>query len=186
MDFAKLAKIVAPFAPLIGSVLPIPGGAAIGQLIAHEFGGSVDNPNALAELISADPNAEVKLTEIQSNCKVQLQQIMMQNAQNELVNEAAEIESDRLDRADARKNNAKSYMPEIVTFIIITGFMAAACMLLKGNVTDTNQQVLFMMLGTISTAFGGAVSYWLGSSSGSRMKDQAIHNTLANLSGNDA
>lgn len=184
MDFANLGKTVAKFAPLLGAILPIPGGAVLGQLIANEFGGDASNPDDLAQRIIGDPNAQVKLAEIQANTKVQLQQLMMQNTQNELAAQTAQIESDRLDRADARKNNATSFMPEIVTFIIIVGFFGCFYMLLALNPTSADQQVLFMMLGTVSTAFGGAVTYWLGSSSGSRTKDIAIHSTLANLSGN--
>lgn len=185
MDLSNLGKTVAKFAPLLGSILPIPGGAMIGELIAHEFGGNANNPDDLTARIVADPNAEVKLAEIQANCKVQLQQIAMQNAQNELAAQTAEIESDRLDRADARKNNNRSYMPEMVTFIIIVGFFGCFYMLLELNPTARDQQVLFMMLGTISTAFGGAVTYWLGSSAGSRNKDQAIHTALAtSMNGN--
>lgn len=184
MNLADLGKTVAKFAPLLGAILPIPGGAAIGELIAHEFGGDVNNPDDLMQRIVTDPNAQVKLVEIQSNCKVQLQQLKVQNAQNELAAQTAQMESDRLDRADARKNNVNSYMPQTVTFIIMLGFFGACYMLLNGNPTQADQQVLFMMLGTISTAFGGAITYWLGSSASSRNKDTAIHNTLANLSGN--
>lgn len=182
MDLSNLAKTVAYFAPLLGSILPIPGGAVVGQLIAHEFGGDASNPDALAATVVADPDAKVKLAQIESNTKVQLQQILMQNAQNQLVAQTAQIQSDAADRSDARKINSNSYMPAIVTFIIIVGFFACfSIMLLYGATADT-AQVLYMMIGTISTAFGGAVTYWLGSSASSRSKDAAIHNTLANLS----
>ena len=183
MDFTNLINIVKTVSPLLGAVLPIPGGAAIGALIAHAFGGDSNNPDQLASLISNDSQAKVKLLEIETNCKVQLQQLMVQSAQNELTAHTAEIESNRLDRADARKNNSASYMPSIITFIIIVGFFVCFYLILKTKADASLQQVLFMMLGTISTSFGGAVSYWLGSSSGSKSKDEAIHKTLANLSG---
>ena len=182
MDFTNLAKTVANYAPLLGSILPIPGGAVIGQLIAHEFGGSAADPDALAAAVSTDPDAAVKLKTIEANTKVQLQQILMQNAQNQLVAQTAQIQSDQQDRADARKNNSNSYMPAIVTFIIIVGFFASFSIMLLYGTTSENAQVLYMMIGTISTAFGGAVTFWLGSSASSRSKDAAIHNTLANLS----
>lgn len=185
MDLASFAKTVAKFAPLLGSVLPIPGGTVIGEIIAHEFGGDASNLDDLANRIVTDPNAQLKLVEIQNNTKVQLQQLSVQNIQNQLAAQTAIIESDRLDRANARQNNARSYMPEIVTFLIFTGFIGACYMLISGNAPKADQQVIFMMLGTISTAFGGAVTYWLGSSNGSHVKDVAIHNTLAKLSAND-
>lgn len=186
MDLTNLAKAVANFAPLIGSILPIPGGAAIGTLIAHAFGGDINNPDQLASMITADPNAQVKLAEIEANTKVQLQQILMQNAQNELAAETARIQSDQQDRADARKNGQTSIMPSVVTFIIIIGFFSCFVLLLMCDGTLPDAQVLYMMVGTISTAFGGAITFWLGSSASSRNKDAAIHNTLQNLSGNSS
>jgi hypothetical protein len=185
MDLSILAKTVANLAPLLGSVLPIPGGAVIGELIAHEFGGSTTDPNQLASIIATDPNAQVKLAEIQANTKIQLQQLLVQNAQNELVAQTAQIQNDQLDRADARKNGQNSIMPSIVTFIIIIGFFGCFGVLLMYGTNNPDSQVLYMMVGTLSTAFGGAVTFWLGSSASSRSKDVAIHNTLANLSANN-
>lgn len=185
MDLTNLAKTVANFAPLLGAVLPIPGGEAIGALIAHEFGGSdTTDPDALATMVGTDPNAKVKLMQIEDNCKVQLQQLMVQNTQAQLAAKVATIQSDQADRADARKNNANSYMPAILTFISIVGFFTCFVFMVvySANIPNNVASVLYMMVGTINTAFGGAFTYWLGSSESSRTKDAAIHTTLANLS----
>ena len=183
-NYDSLVKAVSQFAPLLGSIIGGPAGGAIGGIIAHEFGGDINNPDDLASRIVSDPNAQVKIIEIQNNTKVQLQQIIAQQAQAELVAQTAQVESDRLDRADARKNNTenKSIMPHLVSFMIIIGFFGAGYLLLAGGQTKSDAQVLFMMLGTLATAFGGVINYWLGSSSSSKSKDEAIHTTLANLS----
>lgn len=73
MDWADLGKIVGPIllnnAPTIGSVLgglvPIPGGSAIGsamgEILASQFG-TQNNPDAISKAILNDPNAAAKIT----------------------------------------------------------------------------------------------------------------------------
>lgn len=183
MDLTNLVQTVAKFAPLLGSALPIPGGigTAVGELIAHEFGGDISNPDDLASRIVTDPDAQVKLAEIEANTKVQIQQFRVQQS-------IAAIQADTNDRADARKNNVagKSNMPSILTFFIIAIFFASFGLLIcfANRIPENIASVLYMMTGTINTAFGAAFAYWLGSSESSRSKDMAIHKTLDNLSSN--
>ena len=66
MKWDKLGKVVARAAPLLGSLLPIPGGAALGGLIAGAFGGNPNDPAELAKLIEADPDSAVKLKQIEA------------------------------------------------------------------------------------------------------------------------
>jgi hypothetical protein len=188
LDLSNLVKTVSQYAPLLGSILPIPGGAAIGELIAHEFGGSTSDPEGLVNLINTTPDAQVKIVEIQSNCKIQLQQMWVAYQQTLITAQTAQIESDNADTQDARKNVAVSNMPSIMTFIIIIGFFVVlGCLILyAANIPPNVSSVLYMMVGTINSAFGGAFTFWLGSSASSRSKDLAIHNTLANLSSQSA
>jgi len=88
-----LAKTVAKYAPLLGSLLPVPGGAAIGAVVASAFNGDADKPDELINLVNADPNAAIKLREIESNNKVALEALAVKQAENALVADTARIES---------------------------------------------------------------------------------------------
>lgn len=180
-NLKELGETIAKYgAPLLGTVIGGPAGAAIGQIIASEFGGSIDDTNDLMKKIIADPNASVKIAEIQANCKIQLQRITMQNAQNELEAQTAQIESDRLDRMDARKSNiaTQSIMPEAISITIIIGFFACFYIIAQFTQQKEDHDILYLLIGAIVSAFTGVWNYWLGSSSGSRDKDQAIHTAL--------
>lgn len=85
----NLAKEVAKYAPLLGAALPIPGGAAIGAIISSVFG--TDDNDELIKIIQTDPNAAIKLREIESNQKVALENIAMLNAQNILTADTARL-----------------------------------------------------------------------------------------------
>lgn len=93
MSWKDLGSTVAQFAPLLGAALPIPGGAALGSMIASVFGGNADDPASLNRAIQANPEAAVKLKEIEANHKAELERIAMQRASNELAADTARIAS---------------------------------------------------------------------------------------------
>jgi hypothetical protein len=164
-------------APLLGTAIAGPAGAAIGQMVAAEFGGSLADPNGLIQKVITDPNAAVKLIEIQNNTKVQLQQITMQVAENELKYATQQQEIDYQNTKSAREANAqaKSFMPEILSTVITVGFFGCIYWVAVYPQDKSDAQVLYMLLGAMASAFGAVINYWLGSSAGSRLKDIAMY-----------
>lgn len=65
MSLSSLAKRVADFAPALGTLIAGPLGAPIGALIADKFG-TENTPEAIMSAIDNDPNAGVKLREIEA------------------------------------------------------------------------------------------------------------------------
>jgi len=72
MDLSDLGELIADAAPLLGKLLPIPGAGIAGELIAAKFG-TKNDPDAIAAAIKADPNAAMKLAEIESNNQVAIE-----------------------------------------------------------------------------------------------------------------
>jgi len=60
MDWGELGSSILSMAPLIGGAIGGPGGAALGSLLSSTFGGEADDPEGLAALIKADPQAAIK------------------------------------------------------------------------------------------------------------------------------
>ncbi len=174
MDLKSLGQtIIALGFPLLGSAVAGPAGYAIGQIVASEFGGDAKNPLSLADKIEGDPNAHVKLAEIESNQKVQLQNIAMLMAENDLKFETQQMEIDFQNTKSARENNAqtKSWMPEILSGLIIIGFFGCVYWIAAYPQDKSDSEILYMLLGSVSMSFGAVINYWLGSSVGSRNKD---------------
>jgi len=86
-----LGKTISSFAPLLGAI--IPGGGPILSLVASIFGGDADKPDELEALIKADPQAAVKLREIELNHKTELEKLVVAAEANRLASETARIES---------------------------------------------------------------------------------------------
>ena len=83
MDFTfnDVGKLIAQSAPLLGGALAGPAGATIGSLIAAKFGGDSHQPDALHHLIQADPQAALKLKELELEHQLALQQLALQARQ---------------------------------------------------------------------------------------------------------
>ena len=93
MDWSDLGKTISGFAPVLGGLIGGPGGAMVGKLIASEFGGDAEDPKQLAQLVKADPQAAIKLRELELNNKTEIQKLIVQSESNRLASETSRIES---------------------------------------------------------------------------------------------
>jgi len=87
----KLARTVAKYAPMLGAALPIPGGAAIGSIIAAVFG--AEDPAELEQIIAKDPQSAIKLREIETKHRETLETLLMKKAENELVADTSRLQT---------------------------------------------------------------------------------------------
>lgn len=71
MKWSDLGRAVADFAPALGTALGGPLGGGLGSVIANVFG-TEEEPGAVLQAIKTDPNAAVKLQEIQSNERIKI------------------------------------------------------------------------------------------------------------------
>jgi len=93
LSWSDLSKTVAQYAPLLGAVLPIPGGTVIGSMIASVFGGDADDPDSLSRAIQTNPQAAIKLKQIEAEHKTELERIAMQRVANALAADTARLET---------------------------------------------------------------------------------------------
>ena len=170
--FDKLKDIVVgKGAKLLGGLLP--GGGAAVSLVADLFGGDPDDPESLAELISKDPNAALKLRQLELDNKVELQKLAL--ARERLQHE---------DRADARAREVairntgqRDWMMMFVGIVVSTAFMGALGAAVFMTFPDTNSRVIFMFVGAVISEFRGIVSYYYGSTKSSGDKTNMLFNS---------
>lgn len=184
MSLEALGNLIAKSAPLLGGVLAGPAGAAIGSVIAAKFGGNMNDPNDLINRIEGDPDAKIKLLEIQSNNEVELQRIHMVMVENELKYAYLEIESDHQDRSSARQREAalaqagqRDYTPAVLAYLLTLGVFVALYYLFTQGVPTDNKELIVSIISAMTTVWVAAMAYYHGSSAGSRSKDKLLLNT---------
>jgi hypothetical protein len=90
MDWKDIAGEVGKFAPLVGTLIGGPAGAAIGGLVSAALGTS-NSPDAISAAIATDPNAALKLAQFQSDNAVKLQAMVFAHADKQLDADTAQI-----------------------------------------------------------------------------------------------
>jgi hypothetical protein len=167
-------------APMLGTALGGPLGGAAGTLIAKALGGD-ETKTTTADLAKLCQNVTPE------------QLLALKNADQEFaiklkamdINEVKDLEALAVqDRASAREREMKSgdsWTPRILAGVIVFGFLWSVWFVLSGRVQGLKDPTTVGMVGTligyVSAKADQVVSYFFGSSSGSRDKDVLLYNS---------
>jgi hypothetical protein len=156
MSLSELGKTVAKYAPLLGAVLPIPGGLAIGQAIAAVFGGDPQNTDDLIKRIEGDPDREIKLKEIEATKQTEITRLILADKQS-----ARQREIDYI-KATGKTDQTLKYLSFIVTF----GFFIALFLLFLPalDVNEQEKNLILVLLGMLASKWQTIIDYYFGSS----------------------
>lgn len=125
MNWSDIGRAVGSAAPMLGTLLGGPAGAAVGALVASALG-TRNDPDAVNAALAADPSALARVQELQINAKVELQRIDAQARLNELQAEGAMYTAEASDRDSARKLAAQQpndiIRPAITLLLILGAF----------------------------------------------------------------
>jgi hypothetical protein len=188
MNWSDIGGTVAKAAPILGGLVGGPAGAAVGALIAAKFG--VDNtPEAVSTALATNPDAYVKLKEIEANNKVQLQQLIVAAEQNRLAAQTAQYQADASDRASARnlaiedKDHTARNLAYAYTGALFLVIAAHLYIIMRGVAVDSTGMALISTLeGVLISMVLGSKEFYFGSSS-SAVKQQAAITSFATTPG---
>ena len=86
MNWSDVKDIVGKAAPLVGSLLGGPAGGAVGSMVAHALG-TDDSPDAVVNALKANPDALVKVKQIEADHAEKLQELQVTAENNRLTAE---------------------------------------------------------------------------------------------------
>lgn len=91
-DWKALGKKIAKIgAPLLGTAIGGPAGPVLGALVASAVGGDAEDPGSIGRAIDANPEAAVRLAEVESNNRVRLEELAVRRYEAGLAAESAEF-----------------------------------------------------------------------------------------------
>jgi len=126
MDWKKLGTNVAKIgAPLLGGALGGPGGAAIGSMVASLFG-TENDPTAIYQAMQSDPQAVMKLRELELKHKERLEELQVEQARIDSAERLGTIQQiNETMRAESKSEHWIQY-----SWRPVNGFAFAAAILL--------------------------------------------------------
>jgi len=181
MNWSDIGKIVGSAAPTLGALLGGPAGGAVGALVASALGTSSD-PDAVNVALANNPDAMVKIQELQTNAKVQLQQLAVTAEMNRMQAEGAQYAAEAADRDSARKlasAQPHDLVRPTLTFIMLGGSLFIVVSVLIGWATDAiSNPTAALTVGTVLGLWLGmtkeVMGFWFGMTKESQKQSAAI------------
>ena len=162
---STLATVAPGLATALGGPL-----AGMAVKMATDALGIEPNEAALkAVLSSGDPEVLAKLKTVESDFKVRMREL--------------DIEEDRIagaDRASARELFKVDKIPQMVlSFVFVSGYFATLGMMMAGIwvITGEMRDVIILLLGLMTREIPTIMQFWFGSSSGSKDKNGQLDNS---------
>lgn len=178
MDWNGVLGVINKLAPTIAAGLggPLAGGAvmALQKVFGLTEGGTqAESQDALVAAISgATPDQLLAIKKADQEYALRMQELGFKNI------EALEAlaTADR-DSARKRETEIKDNTPRILAYAITIGYFAILAALMLGGVPPESKDILYIMLGTLGTAWVGVINYYYGSTSGSLDKSKLLAKT---------
>lgn len=169
MTWKDVGRMAAKTAPILAGALGGPAGAiasAAGSLLAS-FLGQEPEPEAVAEALR-DPATMLRLRELEAQERARLLEWQAKQVETDLANVR---DARRREVALAKAGHGAAWATTAVALIVTAGFFAMLRVVL--GQPEVSEAAL-LLLGSLGTAFGAVVNYYLGSSLGSSQKNRML------------
>lgn len=164
--WAQVGATIADMAPMLGTIVGGPAGTAVGALIASTLG-TANNPEAVMAKLRSDPEAALKLKQLEADERGNIRAHILGMAQAEMA-----------DQQQARSTHKDHWMPAVLTFMLTIMAGMTTWGVFSYPVPDSSKEVAFFIVGQIMTAFVTAVAFWLGSSRSSQVAQRVIREDM--------
>jgi len=161
----------------------------IGHLAGDNAEKTAEQVVGIAQAVTGEPDPETALKKIQQNPELQLK---FQSDTNRHIETMEQMHLE--DRAGARerekaivsRTGKKDVNLYVLAWSVIAGFFALCFALMKWPLPTGQNQVVFMLFGSLATGFGTVLQYFFGSSKSSVDKTDIISASGLSLATNPA
>ena len=166
MDWGSIKGLIGTAAPIVGTLIGGPAGAAVGGAVSKLLGVE-ETPEAVESELKNNPEALLKLKEYEYTHKEKLQEMELETLKTTL----ADVQSARSRQVETQKATGKVDVNfYALTWLVVLGFFALMYGLLFVTIPVGQTNVVYMLFGTLASGFGAVMQYFYGTSKGSSDK----------------
>ena len=171
MNWNDIKNTISKGAPLIGTLLGGPAGGAVGSMVASALGVE-GNPESIVAELKRNPDAMLKLKELQLAHKTRFEELAFEDTKAHL----ADRQNARQREIENLKAGGSNTLMYILGVVIVVGFCASVItLMLKTTAIPTgSRDAVMLLLGSLIASFGAVVQYFYGSSKGSSDKTSML------------
>jgi len=181
MKWSDIGNMVGKAAPLVGTLLGGPAGAAVGSMVAAALNVNSD-PESVNAALAGNPDALVRIQELQVNAKIQFQQLAVSLETTRIQAEGAQYVAEASDRDSARKLAAAQPNDLIrpwLTVVVLLGSLCIVAAILLGFATDVlKDPVAAMTAGTVIGVWlamtKDVMGFWFGMTKESQKQNAIV------------
>src|SRR5262245_46983608 len=157
--------------PMLATAIPVPGvGAVAATVLGNALGvkdATVSNvENIVTTALAKDPDATMaKLREAEQSFQVRMAELGFENTQK-----LEEIAAADRSNARGREIAIRDKMPAVLAIGTTIGFFGILIMMTFRVVPPETREAVLIMLGSLGSAWISVITYYFGSSAGSRAK----------------
>ena len=172
-DWDGVKAWVSKLAPMVGTALGGPLGGAAGALLASALGTKNADPDSIQQAIASGaltPDQITALQQAEMAFKAQMTALGFQNEKD-----LANIEFEDRDSARKLAESTHDWTPRLLAYGVTIGFFGLLWFLTRHEVAQASRDLMNIMIGTLGSAWVSVITYYFGSSAGSRDKDATIN-----------
>jgi len=162
MKWSDISGLVGKAAPLIGTVLGGPAGATVGAMVASALGVDAE-PAAVSQALHSDPEAAVKLKQLQ-----------LDNEKDLRAHAFKVLDAELKDIQNARGAHKHNPMPAIICIALTVLVGAGAGLLFTMDIPEGNREIAYLLFGTLLAKWGDSIAYWVGTTRSSAEKTKLM------------
>ena len=166
-----LLKIVGAVAPTIATAIGGPLGGMAMKVVAEVLGlpGDSSEKDVAKAMASATPDQLLALKQADQDFAVRMRELDI---------DLEKIAAGDRDSARRREAQVRDWMPRVLAFVVVAGFMATVFLVLLGLVDGMKDPLMATTVGTligfVSAKAEQVIAYYFGSSSSSQQKTQLL------------
>jgi len=158
-------------APMLATALggPLAGGAVAAITAALGLGPDASDAEIAKKLATASPDTLLQLKKAEQDFAVRMAELGF-SSETDLEKIAAH------DRADARHREVErqDWTPRILAYLVTAGFFGMLSVMVFAAIPAASKEPLYILLGSLGTAWTSIISYYFGSTAGGQKKSELL------------